>query len=73
MSLQAVYHRFDSDRLVRHYGDELDLLASGKFGKTTVSVRYADYNADLFATDTRNSGSSSIGRFNAAVQNSHLN
>ncbi len=53
VSLQAVYHRFESDRLVRHYGDELDLLASGKLGKTTVSVRYADYNADLFATDTR--------------------
>jgi hypothetical protein len=53
VSLQAVYHRFESDRLVRHYGNELDLLASGKLGKTTLSVRYADYNADLFATDTR--------------------
>ena len=53
VSLQAAYHRFESDRLVRHYGDELDLLASGKLGKTTLSLRYADYNADLFATDTR--------------------
>ena len=53
VTLQAVWHRFESDRLVRHYGDELNLLASGKLGKTTVSVRYADYWADLFATDTR--------------------
>lgn len=53
VSLQAAYHRFESDRLVRHYGDEIDLLASGKLGKTTVSARYADYSADLFATDTR--------------------
>ncbi|MCX8475910.1 MAG: alginate export family protein [Sphingomonas sp.] len=53
VTLQAVYHRFESDRLVRHYGDEINLLASGKLGKTTVSVRYADYSADLFATDTR--------------------
>ncbi|MGK6319152.1 alginate export family protein [Sphingomonas sp. DT-204] len=52
VSLQAVYHHFDSDRLVRHYGDEIDLLASGKLGKTTLSVRYADYQAKRFATDT---------------------
>lgn len=53
VTLQAAYHRFESDRLVRHYGDEIDLLASGRLGKTTVSVRYADYSADLLATDTR--------------------
>ncbi len=53
VTLQAVYHRFESDRLVRHYGDEFDLLASGKLGRTTVSLRYADYQADRFATDTR--------------------
>ncbi len=53
VSLQAIYHRFESDRLVRHYGNEIDLLASAKIGRTTASVRYADYDADLFATDTR--------------------
>jgi hypothetical protein len=53
VTLQAAYHRFESDRLVRHYGDEIDLLASGKLGKTTVSLRYADYDADRFATGTR--------------------
>lgn len=53
VSLQAVWHRFESDRLVRHYGDELDLLAQATFGRTTASVRVADYRADRFATDTR--------------------
>lgn len=52
VTLQAIYHRFDSDRLSQHQGNEIDLLASAKFGKTLVSVRYADYNADTFATDT---------------------
>jgi hypothetical protein len=51
-SLQAVYHRFTSDRLVRRYGDELDLLAQGKLGRTTASLRYATYRARSFATDT---------------------
>ena len=53
VTLQAAWHRYESDRLTRHYGDELNLLASAKFGKTTASVRFADYQADLFATDTR--------------------
>lgn len=53
VSVQAIYHRFESDRIVRHYGNEIDLLASAKLGRTTVSVRYADYDADLFAANTR--------------------
>ncbi len=53
VSVQAIYHRFESDRLVRHYGNEIDLLASARIGRTTASVRYADYDADRFATDTR--------------------
>ena len=53
VTLQAIYHRFDSDWLSQHEGNELDLLASAKFGKTLLSVRYADYKAKTFATDTR--------------------
>ena len=53
VTLQAVYHRFESDRVVRHYGNEIDLLASAKFRRTTISLRYADYDADTFATDTQ--------------------
>ncbi len=53
VSLQAVYHRFDSDRLARRYGDEIDLLATGRLGRTLASLRYADYRARGFATNTR--------------------
>jgi hypothetical protein len=53
VQLLAAYHRFDSDRVVRHYGDTLNLLAQAKVGRTTVGVRYADYMADRFATDLR--------------------
>jgi len=52
VTLQAVYHRFDSDRLSQHEGNELDLLASARLGRTMLSARYADYRADTFATDT---------------------
>ena len=53
VTLQAIYHRFDSDRLSQHEGNELDLLASAKFGKTLLSVRYADFLTDTAATETR--------------------
>lgn len=53
VTLQAAYHRFHSDRAVRHYGNEIDLLASARLRRTTLSLRYADYEADAFATDTR--------------------
>lgn len=53
LGLSATYHRFDSDRLSQHYGREWDLLASVKRERTIVSLRYADYKAANFATDTR--------------------
>jgi len=53
VSIQAVYHDFRSDRLGLHYGTEWDALASARLGPTTVSLRYADYRAKAFATDTR--------------------
>lgn len=52
LSVQAVYHRFGSDRLDQHYGNEIDLLASAKIGRYLVSARYADYDAKRLATDT---------------------
>jgi len=52
VTLQAVYHDYRSDRARRAYGDEIDLLASAKLGKCTASARYANYDADGFATDT---------------------
>jgi hypothetical protein len=53
INLQASWHRFESDRLNRHYGDELNLLASVKVNKTIISARFAHYEADTFATDTQ--------------------
>lgn len=52
VTLQAVYHDYRSDRASRAYGNEIDLLASAKLGKCTASARYANYDADGFATDT---------------------
>lgn len=52
-SVQVVFHRFEAERVTRHYGDEIDLLASTKWKSYSVSARYADYRADAFATDTR--------------------
>ena len=53
IEFQSIYHYFESDRLVRHYGSELDLLARAQWGRYTASVRFAGYHASLFATDTR--------------------
>ena len=50
--LGATYHRFDSDRLSLHYGNELDVIASAKVKRYTAAIRYARYRADKFATDT---------------------
>ncbi|WP_311266998.1 hypothetical protein [Sphingobium sp. WCS2017Hpa-17] len=52
VALAASWHRFDSDRLDQHYGNEIDLLASAKAGKTALSLRYAHYEAKAMATDT---------------------
>ncbi|MCI4590334.1 hypothetical protein MOK15_09525 [Sphingobium sp. BYY-5] len=53
VTLQAVWHRFDSDRLDQHYGDEWNLIASAKIKKTALSLRYASYDARSMATDTQ--------------------
>ncbi|BBD00711.1 MULTISPECIES: hypothetical protein [Sphingobium] len=52
VTLAATWHRFESDRLDQHYGDEIDLLASAKAGKTALSLRYAHYDAKAMASDT---------------------
>ncbi|MEG3175487.1 alginate export family protein [Sphingomonas sp. RB3P16] len=53
IALTAVYHRFDSDRVDQHYGDEVDAQVSVRKGRYTALVKYADYRADRFATDTK--------------------
>ncbi|PZU12229.1 MAG: hypothetical protein DI606_09990 [Sphingobium sp.] len=52
VALAGSWHRFESDRLGQHYGDEIDLIASAKVRKTALSIRYAHYDAKAMATDT---------------------
>tara|TARA_R110000850_G_scaffold64116_3_gene144272 strand:+ start:56617 stop:57852 length:1236 start_codon:yes stop_codon:yes gene_type:complete len=53
VKLLAVYHDFSAETGGGHYGDEVDLLATAKWRDVNLSVKYANYNADEFASDTR--------------------
>jgi hypothetical protein len=52
---QAIYHRFDSDRLTQHYGQEWDLSLTGKIGRLALLARYASYSAEGFSVNVRKS------------------
>lgn len=49
----AAHHDFSAETDSGSYGTEIDLLATAKWRKLAFTVKYADYNADGFATDTR--------------------
>ena len=53
VAVRLVYHSFHSERLSIDYGSELDAQIVLKFRRCTALVKYADYNARAFATDTR--------------------
>lgn len=53
MSLTVTHHDFRSERLAIDYGSEIDAQAQVKRGQFTFALKYADYSADAFATDTR--------------------
>ncbi len=51
---QIVWHSFNADQGSDHYGDEFDAAVSYPLRKElVVGMKYADYDADDFATDTR--------------------
>jgi len=52
VALSGVYHDFQAESGSAAYGDEIDLLLAGKLGDLKLALKYADYNADTFATDT---------------------
>ena len=52
LRLVGTVHRLESDRFAQHYGDEVNLLASAKRGRTTTAIRFARYCADRYATKT---------------------
>jgi hypothetical protein len=53
VTVQANYHSYRSDRLGIGYGDEIGAQLSAKMKRYTFTLKYADYNAKAFATDTR--------------------
>ena len=53
IGVSAIYHDYKADRLGAHYGDEIDLQLLAKVKKYTFTLKYAEYNAKAFATDTR--------------------
>jgi hypothetical protein len=49
----VAYHTYDSDATSATYGEELNLQVMKTFAKRyTVTLKYADYSKDTFATDT---------------------
>lgn len=54
VKLVAMYHDFSADNGSADYGTELDLLAVKKLSNSTkVLLKFADYDADTFSTDTQ--------------------
>jgi hypothetical protein len=53
IAAQAAVHDFTSDRLSQAYGREVDLQLVAKRKRYTFTLKYADYSARGFATDTR--------------------
>jgi Alginate export len=53
LTLSAIYHRYNSDRASQYYGDEINLQAVAKVKRYTFLLKYADYRASGFATNTK--------------------
>lgn len=52
ITASATWHDYSSDRGGLDYGNELNLLLSAKLKRYNFTLKYADYNAAAFATDT---------------------
>jgi len=53
-NMQAVWHRFSAESTSLRYGSELDMSVARKFAdRFELLLKYADYDADGFSTDTR--------------------
>jgi len=52
LSATASYHAFDAERGAGDYGSEIDLQARAEWKRLRVGLKFADYAADGFATDT---------------------
>jgi hypothetical protein len=52
LSAIASYHWFEAERHSREYGSELNLQLQARWHRIGAALKYADYRADGFATDT---------------------
>lgn len=53
VAVAAWYHTFDADSGGADYGDEVDFVITAKWKKFLFGIKYGEYNANAFATDTR--------------------
>jgi hypothetical protein len=53
LSLVASYHTYEAESVSVDYGDELNLQLQAKVGKFSTVLKYGDYQADGFLTDTK--------------------
>ena len=53
VALSVAYHRFEAERIALDYGTETDILLQAQWHRFTGALKYADYRAEGFATDTR--------------------
>lgn len=53
LTATASFHRYESERLSIAYGSEFDFQVQAKWRRVSGVLKYADYNARRFTTDTR--------------------
>lgn len=53
VSLIASYHAYEAERGSSTYGEELDVQLLAKLGRVNGMLKYGDYRADDFSTDTK--------------------
>jgi hypothetical protein len=51
--VQLAFHRYAAERGALDYGDEVNAQVQARWRKFNGTVKYADYRADGFLTDTR--------------------
>lgn len=52
INILAMYHNFSAETGSSDYGSEINLVASALMGKSKITLKYSDYSAKDFATDT---------------------
>jgi hypothetical protein len=52
LTATASYHTFEAERGATDFGSEIDLQLRAEWKRLRVGLKYADYAADAFATDT---------------------